>query len=252
MKKLAIALVAAAFLAPAAGAQTKIASGDTCTYNGSGTTYTVNIVSGPGVQQYGFAVSAPGVTIGNISVPGRNGNFGTSSTPPGSNGNWGGWTSDEALTGSIVATVTVSGTPTGKFTILPEGQNSATFDEVTCSLHLNPAKPTIDIKVSKVKYVATAHGWHLMIKVPVAGTLSAVQPLATNITPIKQLKAKALVQTHSIGTKTGGMLTLTLRPTSSGSTVLATKSVIKVKLRVTFNAMDGRTAQKTVSIALRR
>jgi hypothetical protein len=252
MRKLAIALSAAAFLAPAATAHTNTVSGDTCTYNGSGSTYTVNIVAGAGVQQYGFAVSAPGVTVTNISVPGKNGNFGASSQPAGTTGNWGGWTSDEALTGSIVATLSISGTPSGKFTIIPEGQNSSTYDEVTCSLHVNPAKPVLDIHVKAPSYSKSAHAWRMLVKVPVAGTLSAVQPLTTNVTPIKQLKAKALVQTHSIGTQTGGMLTLTLRPTSSGSIVLASKSVINVKLRVTFNAQDGRSAHKTVSLALRR
>ena len=248
MDKLAIALAAAAFLAPAAGAQTNVASGDTCTYNGSGSTYTVNIASGAGASQTGFAFQANGLSISNISVSGKNGSYTTANLPAGTTA---GWSSDEQLNGSIAATLTVSGTLAGKIVVVPTGSSSA-YDSVTCSLHVNPAKPALDISVANLKYVASAHGWHLLIKVPVAGTLSAVQPLATNITPVNQLKAKALVQTHSIGTKTGGLLTLTLRPTSSGSIVLASKSVIKLKLRVTFNAKDGRTAHKTVSLALRK
>jgi hypothetical protein len=247
MRKLAIALAAAAFLAPAATAHTTAVSGDTCTYSGNNSTYTVNIVSGAGAQQTGFAFGGNGLTISNVSVSGKNGNYTTTNLPANTTA---GWSSDEQLTGSVAATLTVSGSLTGNIVIVPTGGTA--YNAVTCALRTNPAKAALSIHVKAPLYVKTARAWHMLVSVPVAGTLSAVQPLATNITPIKQLKAKALVQTHSIGTKTGGMLTLTLRPTSSGSTVLATKSVIKVKLRVTFNAMDGRTAQKTVSIALRR
>jgi hypothetical protein len=250
MRKLAIALVAAAFLAPAATAHTNVVSGDTCTYNGSGSAYTVNIVSGAGVQQNGFAFGANGLTISNVSISGKNGNYTTANLPTGTTA---GWSSDEQLTGSLAVTLTVSGTLSGNILIIPTSSSSATtYDTVTCALRTNPAKPALDIHVKAPSYSKSAHAWRLLVNVPVAGTLSAVQPLPTNITPIKQLTAKALVQTHSIGTKTGGMLTLTLRPTSSGSIALASKSVIKVKLRVTFNAKDGRSAHKTVSLALRR
>jgi hypothetical protein len=247
MKKLAIALAAAAFFVPAAGAQTQVVSGDTCTYNGSGSNYTVNIVSGAGAQQTGFAFGANGLTISNVSISGKNGNFTTTNLPAGTSA---GWSSDEQLTGSIAATLTTSGTLAGNILIVPMGSNAS--NTVTCSLRTNPAKPALSIHVKAPSYSTKARAWRLLVSVPVAGMLSAVQPLATNITPVNQLKARALVQTHSIGTKTGGMLTLTLRPTSSGSTVLASKSVIKVKLRVTFNAMDGRSTHKTVSLALRR
>lgn len=250
---IALALATAtALLAPTANAAMRVGSGDTCTYSGSGTAYTVDILAGAGVQEYGFAVGAPGVIVKNISISGVNGNFGTSSMPSGANGNWGGWTSDVPLTGSLVATLTVSGAPTGKFAIVPLGQSQSQYNKVACTLHVNPAKPSVDIEVTRVRYSASAHGWHLLVKVPVAGTLSAVQPIPTNITPVLLLKQKALVQTHSIGTKTGGLITLTLKPTSSGQVMLAAKSMIKVKLRVTFDARSGLSTHKTVSLTLRR
>lgn len=249
MRKLAIALAAAAFLAPAAGAHTNVVSGDTCTYSGSGSTYTVNIVSGAGVQQTSFAFGAQGLTISNISISGKNGNFTTANLPANTIA---GWSSDEQLTGSLAATLTVSGSITGNVVIVPTSSQGTTYNAVTCALRTNPAKAALSIHVKEPRYSSSSRAWHMLVSVPVAGTLSAVQPLPTNITPIKQLSAKALVQTHSIGTRTGGMLTLTLRPTSLGSTVLTRSSVLKVKLRVTFDAMDGRTAHKTVSLALRR
>src|SRR5579862_6233548 len=248
MKKLAIALAASAFIVPAANAQTQAVSGDTCTYSGSGPTYTVNIVSGAGAQQTGFAFGGNGLTISNVSISGKNGNYTTTNLPAGTTA---GWTSDEQLTGSIVATLTASGTLAGGIVVAPMG-SSTPYNSISCSLRTNPAKPALDIHVKAPRYIATARAWHLLVSVPVAGTLSAVQSIATSITPVNLLKTKALVQTHSIGTKTGGMLTLTLRPTSSGSTVLASKNVIRLKLRVTFDSMDGRTTHKTVSLALRK
>ena len=71
------ALAITATLAAAVNARVEAPSGDTCTFTGSGTTYTVNIVSGAGVQQYGVAFGAPGLTITNIGISGRNGNFQT-------------------------------------------------------------------------------------------------------------------------------------------------------------------------------
>jgi hypothetical protein len=249
MKKLMIALAAAAFIAPAANAQTKVASGDTCTYSGSGASYTVSIAVGSGVQQYGVAVGAPGITVTNVSISGENGNYASTNLPPKTTG---AWISDTPLTGNLAATLAVSGTPTGKFVIVPAASQSSYLSPVTCSLKTSPVKATIDIKVRAPKYSVSAHAWHLMVSVPVAGTLSAVQPLSTNITPVLLDKQKALVQTHAIGTKTGGLITLTLRPTSSGSTMLASKHVIKVNLRVTFDATSGLSTHKTVSLMLRK
>jgi hypothetical protein len=49
-KAWAIAISLAFVLAGTANARTEVPSGDTCTYSANGATYTVNIVTGGGVQ----------------------------------------------------------------------------------------------------------------------------------------------------------------------------------------------------------
>lgn len=252
MRKLQTLLVVAfvaAIVAPAAGARVQVGSGDSCTYSGSGTTYTVSINAGAGVREYGVAIGAPGARITNIGLSGQSGNFASTNLPAKTTG---GWLSDTPLSGNLSASLTIMGSPTGAFVIIPVAAQGSYFSPVTCSLHVNPAKPAVTIKIDGTKYSSQARAWHLMVKVPIAGTLSAVEPLSTNITPVLLLQKKSLVQTHSIGTKTGGLITLTLRPTSSGSTMLAAKGTIKVTLRVTFDAADGHSAHKTVALTLRR
>src|SRR5205085_8349945 len=102
----------------AAGAHARIQapSGDTCTYSANGTTYTVNIVTGSGVQQFGFAFGAPGLTLTNVGISGQNGNFTTTKLPTGTTG---AWISDAPLTGNVVATLTGTGSTTGAVVIVP-------------------------------------------------------------------------------------------------------------------------------------
>src|SRR3954451_2139968 len=119
MKK-TLALTIAAFLAAVAGTASAVPSGDTCTYTPSstGSQYTVNIVTGAGIAQYGYAFGTPGMTLSNIRVSGRNGNYTTQKLPPGTNG---AWLSDEQLTGTGDASLQVSGKLTGGINIIPSG-----------------------------------------------------------------------------------------------------------------------------------
>ena len=109
----------------------QVASGDTCTYSANGTTYTVNIVTGSGVQQFGFAFGAPGMTLTNIGISGQNGNFTTAKLPANTGG---AWISDAPLTGNVVATLTGSGSTTGPVVVVPAAASqSSYFDAMTCS-----------------------------------------------------------------------------------------------------------------------
>jgi hypothetical protein len=249
-----IVAAATALFAAGASAQMKVPSGDTCasTPTGtSGTSYTLNIVTGAGTQQYGLAVGAPGITIQNISISGTNGNFTTSNLPANTSG---AWMSDAALTGTLSATLTFTGTPTGSFMIMPAAQQGSSFyDTISCTATTRPLRKSISFSVTpKAVYSTKAHAWHVMVKVPTAGIVSAKQALITSPNTPKTLKPKAAVTVHRVQTKTGGTVMLTLKPTTAGLATLATKSAIKLQLNIQFDAHDGQNGHKLVQLTLRK
>ena len=247
MLRFATAFCAAfAVLAVTAGARTAVSSGDTCTYSANGTTYTVNILTGSGVQQYGFAFGTPGLTLTNIGISGQNGNFTTAKLPSNTSG---AWVSDAPLTGNVVATLTGTGSTTGPVVIVPSAASQSTyFDAVTCAAASN-ATPTLSFTIaSRMTYSAAARGWHLVVTIPVAGTVSAKQPLSASIS----VRPKPLVQVKRESLNSGGKVTLLVKTTPQGQAVLDGKRVLKTKLAVTFDSRDGREAHKTVSLTLRK
>jgi hypothetical protein len=254
MKTLSALATAAALMVVAATAQAA-PSGNTCTYaaGSSGTAYTVSIITGAGVQQYGFAFSAPGTTIKNISISGRNGSFTTSNLPAGSNG---AWASDDPSSGTVSATLTLSGKPTGAIVVRPsESRASATatgagtyYDAVTCTAtKAAPAALSFSVN-SRATYVTSVRGWHLVVTVPTAATVSAKQAVLQSI----DKRVQSLVQAKQLGINSQGKVTLTLKPTPKGLTMLTAQKLIKVSLMVTVDASDGRQAHKTVSLTLRK
>jgi hypothetical protein len=236
------ALVAAALTSSAQA----VPSGDKCTYTASGTTYTVNIVTGSGVQQFGFAFAAPGLTLTNVGVSGQNGQFTTTNLPPNTSG---AWISDAPLTGNPVATLTGNGRATGPIVIVPSAASqSSYFDAVTCSAGMPPAKSVSFTVASHAAYSPAARGWHLAVAIPAPGTVSAKQPLAKSY----EVRPKPLVQAKRETLKTPGTVTLLLKTTPQGDAVLMSKQVLRVKLTVTLDTRDGREAHKTISLTLRR
>jgi hypothetical protein len=252
-------------------------SGDSCAYTStsSGTAYTVNVVTGAGVQQYGFAFGAPGLTIQNISIAGKNGNFTTANLPPNTSG---AFASDAATTGTVSATLTVTGKATGPIVIVPSATaSSATpttttptttttaqtwYDAVTCKEATSPTATTQGIVVKKsVSFVVTPravwkaakHGWLLSVKVPTGGIVSAIQPKATTLqAKPASIAPHPLVTVHRVSTAAARLVTLTLKPTTLGQSTLLKTAVLHVKLLVTFDAKDGREGHKTISLTLRR
>jgi hypothetical protein len=281
-------LITAAVAAAAVFAATALAvpSGDTCTFLSAtnGTEYTVNIVTGAGIQQYGFAFHAPGLTIKNVSVSGRNGTFSTSSgLPPGATGgNWGGWTSDESMNGTVSATLTVTGKATGPIEIVPSGTRAtpatttttgtttttttaappAFYDTVTCKESSSSSATTSGTVVkravafsvaSRAVWNAAKHGWLLSVRVPTAGLVSAVQPVATTAQPQPaQVAPHPLVQVRRVQARSAGSVTLTIKPTPRGQAALSKAGKLHVSLRVTFDASGGREGHKTISLTLRK
>jgi hypothetical protein len=67
-----------------------------------------------------------------------------------------------------------------------------------------------------------------------------------------KLHINSLVQAKQRGIKSQGKVTLTLKPTPKGLTMLTAQKMIKVKLMVTVDAADGREGHKTVSLTLRK
>jgi hypothetical protein len=252
MRRLLAIAISATVMAGTANARTDVPSGDTCTYSANGATYTVNIVTGNGVQQYGYAFGVPGATITNVGIAGQNGNFTTTNLPPTTTG---GWISDAQLTGTSSATLTVSGTATGPVVVVPAANAQASYyDPVTCSAATGSntggatAKALFFTVSSHVAYSKPAGGWHLGVTIPAAGTVSAKQPLAKSA----RVKPKPLVQAKREALSSRGKVTLLLKATPQGEAVLNAKHVLKVRLTVTVDSKDGREAHKTITLSLRR
>ena len=121
---LAIAISLASVLAGGASARIEVPSGDTCTYSANVGTYTVDIVTGNGIQQFGYAFGIPGATVTNVGITGQNGSFTASKLPPSTTG---GWISDAQLTGTSAATLTVSGSGTGPVVVVPATAAQASY-----------------------------------------------------------------------------------------------------------------------------
>jgi hypothetical protein len=251
-KAWAIAISLAFVLAGTANARTEVPSGDTCTYSANGATYTVNIVTGGGVQQFGYAFGLPGATITNVGIAGQNGNFTTAKLPPNTTG---AWISDAQLTGTSSATLTVSGTGTGPVVVVPAAALQASYyDPITCAAATgsntggSTARDLFFTVSSHVPYSKAAGGWHLVVTISAAGTVSARQPLLTS----SKVKPKPLVQAKREALNTRGKVTLLLKATPQGQAVLNAQHVLNVKVTVTVDSKDGREAHKTVSLTLRR
>jgi hypothetical protein len=242
---LAMAISLASVLAGSAGARTQVSSGDTCSYSANGGTYSVEIVTGSGIQQFGYAFGIPGATVMNVGITGQNGSFTTSKLPPSTSG---AWISDAQLTGTSAATLTVSGSGTGPVVVVPATAAQASYyDPVTCAATATE-KPLGFTVGSRATYSMTAGGWHLVVSIPTAGTVSAKQPLATS----SKAKPKPLVQAKREALNSPGKVTLLLKATPQGQAVLNAQHVLKVKVAVTVDSKDGREAHKTVSLSLRR
>jgi hypothetical protein len=249
---IAVCVAVAAAFTGSANSRVQVPTGDTCTYSASGAAYGVSIVTGSNVQQFGFAFGAPGLTFTNVGISGQNGGFTTAKLPANTSG---AWISDTQLNGNLVVTLTGNGNITGPIVVVPSSEaQSSYFDPITCSVATSSntggatAKNLSFTVGSRATYSAAARGWHLVVTIPAAGTVSAKQPLATTI---KQ-KPKPLVQAKQESLNSRGAVTLLLKVTPQGQGVLAVHHILRVKLTVTVDSRDGREAHKTVNLTLRK
>lgn len=251
-KAVAVGLFVLSFLVlvPGASASRQAASGDTCLVTGSGATYTLDITVGA-AQQYGFAFGAPGASITNAVIPGNNGTFTTHSLPPSTTG---AWISDAPLTGGLAATLSISGAPTGPFRIVPNGASrSIHFDPVTCTAHAAPAPIPAFTVEHTITYNPTAGSWRIVVAAPEAGTVSATQPEPTvGTTGAKSMTAKPDVEVTRAVLRHAGNALLTVQPTGIGKCELKTTGSIKLKLRVTFDANNGKSKSNLLNLTLKK
>jgi hypothetical protein len=135
--------------------------------------------------------------------------------------------------------------------VVPSTQSSY-MSPVTCALKTTVASRTVAITVEKpIRYVAASHAWHVVVAVPGAGTVSAVQlEPTTGGASAPSVTAKTLVQARKIVRKSAGKATLILRPTQHGQAVLAANGSLKVELHVTFDAAGGKSGSEMVGLRL--
>jgi hypothetical protein len=95
------------------------------------------------------------------------------------------------------------------------------------------------------------HVWHLAIAISGPGTVSAVQTRPTIGTAYApSITVESLVQARQHGLKSRGTVTLT--PTGHGLATLAATGSLKVRLDVTFNPKDGKSASKILPLTLKK
>ncbi len=241
-----------AFAAATASASAPASSGDTCTASGTGTAYTLHITVAPGSEQYGFAFGAPGVKVTGAVIPGMNGSFSSENLAPNTTG---AWISDAPVTGSPVATLTLSGQATGSLRIVPASATQPTYlSPVMCKAATPAAAAHAVFSVSHgATYSPAAHAWHLVVAVGGAGAVSAkeAEPTISTAAP-GGATAKPYVQVRRMGLKSPGKVTLTLRPTAAGQAKLNANGSLTVHLLVSFDASSGKSAAKLVKLTLRK
>jgi hypothetical protein len=242
-----------AFAAATAGAVAPASSGDTCKASGSGTTYTLHITVPAGSRQYGFAFGAPGAKVTSAVIPGMNGSFSRENLAANTTG---AWISDAPVTGSAVASLTLSGQMSGALRIVPASDASPTYlSPVICPLARSaPATGSAVFSVAHAaSYNPAARIWQLVVAIGGPGTVSAKEPEPTISTAAPGgTTAKPFVQVRRVALKTPGKVTLALRPTAVGQAKLAAKGSMSVRLLVTFDAGSGKSATKTVRLTLRK
>lgn len=248
---LAASFLPAAVLAAGAASAIQAGSGDTCTTTGNGTEYTLHIAIPVGASQYGFAFGAPGATVTNAVIAGTDGAFSTARLAPNTSGAWIG---PKALSGGLDATVTIEGSPTGRFTVVPAGASQSTYlSPVTCTAATVAASSTSFAVEPHLAYSASARAWHLVVDVPGAGAVTGIQPEPTAGTGgSATVTAKSMVQSRRVVSKGRGKVTLTLRTTPTGQAHLNTTGSIKLRFNVTFDSKDGKSAAKLISLTLRK
>jgi hypothetical protein len=246
MKRLvaAMVLLSASLLAPTAGAAIKAPTGDTCSANGSGTTYAIAIQLGSdSPQQDGFAFGAHGATITSAKIGGvARGQALTSNLPANTTAAWllG---SPAAVPGAQVTANVVTNRPvTGAFTVVPyDQQHNTWYDAVTCAVSKSPV-PKSNFGVQEhFTYNAGTHAWSTFVTVPGPGKVNYSQKGGT----------KVLIAQGRISVSNAGKVKIAVRATPKGREALAASGSLKVTLNIEFSPTNGKPENKLLSLTLR-
>jgi hypothetical protein len=252
--------VAFAALAPAGGAATQAPSGDTCSASGRGSVYTLVItLPSSASEQAGFAFGAPGISVTSIKVVGptsqTTGSMSTEGLPANTTAAWLLSTPGVPPGASITASLTTSSAVTGSFTVVPaDSSHSTYYDPIVCQVVPSSPLPSNKFTVKQhASYVAATGVWQLTVIIPGPGTVSAAELEPTVGTQEPSSKtAKSLVQARRKGLKSGGKVTLLLKPTADGLAKLRVNGSITVKLEVEFAPKGGKSASKPIKLTLRK
>jgi hypothetical protein len=206
-------------------------------------------------QQFGFAFGATGANVTNIDIAGTEGTLSNQSLPAKTTSAW--MTASPVMPGSAVASVATSAPVTGTFTVVPASaaQPTATYlDPIPCALVHGAPLPSNAFSILRpLTYAKAIHGWHMGVKIPGAGIVSAKQLRPTIGTgSSKPVTAKSLIQVRSLGLKSGGKVTLNLVPTQAGQAVLDKTGSIKLKLDVVFAPTGGKSGSKIIALTLKK
>jgi hypothetical protein len=219
-------------------------TGDTCSANGSGTAYAIEIqLASDSPQQDGFAFGAQGATVTAAKIGGvAKGTAYTTNLPANTTAAWllG---SPSAVPGAQVTASVVTNRPvTGSFTVVPyDQQHNTWFDPVTCALSKTPV-PQSNFGVQQhFAYNAGTHAWSSFVTVPGPGKVNYAQKGGTQL----------LIAQGRVATSHAGKVKITVHPTAKGRQALTTSGALKIKLSVEFSPTNGRPATKLLSLTLR-
>ena len=244
--------VVAAVLAATSGAAVQSPTGDTCTASGNGTsTYTVTItLPSNAAQQGGFAFGAPGVKVANIIGSGTEGTFSTMNLPANTTGEW--LLSSPAVLGAtLTAVLTTSSPVTGSFTVVTATSppSQVYFASFLCGVETGTATASNAFTAAaQATYDSATGAWHELVTIPAQGTVRSAQEVVT----AGAVASRPLIQGDQVSSTTVGKVALTLRPTGDGKAALKTSGSIKLKLSITFLPKDGKSANKIISLTLRK
>lgn len=248
MRKLCVVtaalIVSIATLAATSGATTKVATGDTCVANGSGSAYTLTVNLGANSpQQDGFAVGAKGGNVTKLMIGAVPGKALTDGLPAGTQQAWI-FGSPQGVPGASV-TITVGTAAAAKaFTVVPwDQEHQQWFDPIACPVSTLGTKADSAFTIgSRFTYVPAAHAWTLTVKVPGPGTVNVSQNGGT----------KQLIASHR--TKVvRGTARVTVGTTTAGRAALARGGSLKVRLSIEFSPASGvKPTTKTMAATLAR
>jgi hypothetical protein len=246
MRKLCAVTVALigsiAALAATSGATTKVATGDTCVANGSGSAYTLTVNLGAGSpQQDGFAVGVKGGNVTKMMIGAVPGKTLTDGLPGGTQQAWI-FGSPQGVPGASVTISVSTAAPAKTFTVVPwDQEHQQWFDPFACQVSTLGTQADSAFTIGRrFTYVPATHAWMFTVKVPGPGTVNVSQNGG----------AKQLIASHRTKVS-GGTARVAVGTTTAGRAALAKSGNLKIRLSIEFSPSSGvKPTTKTMAATL--